>query len=254
MTTSPSSAALPLRLHGYAVSNYFNIARAALIEKGATFDIVRVRASQEEAFLRMSPLGKIPFLETPSGFLSETIPILEYLEECVVAPALYPRDPLQRGRVRQVMNIVQLYLDMQVRKLYPGVYLGGSNPAETIQATSQTLEITINGLRRLFTFGPFLLGDTLTAADLFMLYCADVADRVTRFVYGWSLIERIDGLAEWSMLMSTRDSSRVVSAEFLHEFRDYLSTKGAAYNLGLGGGIFAESCSAASPATVESKK
>ncbi len=246
MTTERLSPAVivPLRLHGYAVSNYFNIARAALIEKAAPFEIVRVRASQEEAFLRMSPLGKIPFLETPSGPLSETIPILEYLEECVDGPHLYPADPLQRARVRQVMNIVQLYLDMQVRRLYPGVYLGTSNQAETIQAIGQTLEVTINGLRRLFTFRPFLLGDTLTSADLFTLYCVDLADRLTRFVYGWSLIERIDGLAEWSRLMTTRDSTRIVATEFLKVFRGYLTDKGAAYDLSLGGGIFMEPHSA----------
>ena len=254
MTTERPSSTVPLRLHGYAVSNYFNIARAALIEKAAHFEVVRVRAIQEAAFLRMSPLGKIPFLETPSGYLSETIPILEYLEECVDGPPLYPVDPLQRGRVRQVMNIVQLYLDMPVRRLYPGVYLGASNQAETIQAIGQTLEVTINGLRRLFAFRPFLLGETLTCADLFMLYCADVADRVTRHVYGWSLIERIDGLAEWSHLMTTRDSTRIVGAEFLHEFRHYLADKGAAYDLSLGGGIFTEPHSADSSATLEMKK
>ena len=247
---------VPLRLHGYAVSNYFNIARAALIEKGAQFDIVRVRASQEEAFLRMSPLGKIPFLETPSGPLSETIPILEYLEECVAGPPLYPVDTLQRGRVRQVMNIVQLYLDMQVRRLYPGVYLGASNQAEVIQATAQTLEVTISGLQRLFTFRPFLIGDTLTCADLFTLYCVDLADRLTRFVYDWSLIERIAGLAEWSHLMTARASTRIVAAEFLQVFRGYLADKGAAYDLSLGGGIFTEPHAADSSATrlVEMKK
>ena len=71
-----------------------------------------------------------------------------------------------------------------------------------------------------------------------------------------NVIERIDGLAEWSHLMTARESTRIVSTEFLHEFRGYLADKGAAYDLSLGGGIFVEPHSADSSATrfVEMKK
>src|SRR3546814_18343819 len=80
-----------LRLHGYAVSNYCNAAQAALLEKGARFEVVTTRAAKDEAFLAHSPMGKIPYLETPDGCLAETVAILEYLEDAIDGPALSGR-------------------------------------------------------------------------------------------------------------------------------------------------------------------
>ena len=68
-----------LRLHGHPVSNYVNIVRAALIEKQLDHDFVETGASQDEAFLAANPMGKIPVLETPHGWLGETVAILDYL-------------------------------------------------------------------------------------------------------------------------------------------------------------------------------
>ncbi len=233
------SAVVPLRLHGYAVSNYFNTARAALIEKQAAFEIVRVRACRDEEFLALSPMGKIPYLETPHGTFSETVPMLEYFEENLGGPRLLPVEPLQRARVRQTMNIVQLYLDMPMRRLYPGTVMGSEHVPGAVEAVATQLAITLEALRRLFVFRPFLLGETLSCADLLALYCIDVGDRVSRQVYGWSLIERIDGLADWARLMNERASTAVVAAEFLQTFALYLADKRAAYRLDHGGGVFA---------------
>src|SRR5690606_41763202 len=69
-----------LRLHGFAVSNYFNMAKLALLEKGADFEINTVHSSQDAEVLAKSPRGKVPFLETEQGFISETNVILEYIE------------------------------------------------------------------------------------------------------------------------------------------------------------------------------
>src|SRR3546814_16687493 len=54
-------AAMTLRLHGYPVSQYFNAARAALIEKGTDFQVIPTRPAQDDAFLAPSPMGKIPY-------------------------------------------------------------------------------------------------------------------------------------------------------------------------------------------------
>src|SRR3546814_11435296 len=72
-------AAMTLRLHGYPVSQYFNAARAALIEKGTDFQVIPTRAAQDDAFLAPSAMGKIPYLVTPHGSIAETVAILEYI-------------------------------------------------------------------------------------------------------------------------------------------------------------------------------
>jgi glutathione S-transferase len=221
-----------LRLHGYAVSNYFNIARAALIEKGVDFEVVTVRASQDPEFLAHSPMGKIPVLETPHGWVSETVAILEYIEDTQSGPRLHPADPYLRARGRQIINIVQMYVEAQVRLLLPGVFMGGQNSPQTIEAVRHTLSRASGALGRLGAPWPFLLGKELSYADLFAFYCFDIAERVTRFVYGRSILAATEGLEAWFAMMSQRASSSVVLADFETALASYLIEKNAAYQLG----------------------
>jgi glutathione S-transferase len=218
----------PLRLHGYPVSNYFNIAHAALLEKGARFEVVSTRASQEEAFLAVSPMGKIPVLETPHGWLAETVAILEYLEDSLDGAALHATDAFQRARERQLINVVQMYVEVPARALFAGVFMGGANAPETIAAARITLDRAIGALRRLIDPRPFLMGDRLAHADLFAFYCLDIAERVSRFVYDRSIRAEL-GLDRWALRMAQRDSTRQVLREFDEAFAPYLAARNAAY-------------------------
>lgn len=228
---------MSLILHGHAVSNYFNTVRAVLIEKQADFTIQQAGASRDHAFLARSPLGKIPFLQTADGFISETLPILEYLEETRVGSSLHPADPLPRARGRQLINITQLYLDAPLRRLYPGVYAAGCNSAETVHAVATQLEVTLEGLRRLLDCAPFLLGSTPTLADFFCFYAFDLSDRVTTRVYGWSLLDRVPGLTRWAAAMRARASTQIVADDFMTALSVYLADKQAHYQLSEGGGL-----------------
>ncbi|MEA3151619.1 MAG: glutathione S-transferase [Gammaproteobacteria bacterium] len=219
-----------IRLHGHPVSTYFNIARAALIEKGVNFEVVMSRARQDPEFLNLSPMGKIPVLETPHGWIAETIAILEYLEETLPAPALYPPDPLLRARGRQIINIVQMYVDAQVRNLYPGVFFGRSNDEATVAATRVTLDRATQALSILMKPAPFALGRDISHADVFAFYCLDIADRVTRFVYARSLLKEIGTLTEWSQMMAARASAHAVFADFYPAFVAYLAGHEARYD------------------------
>lgn len=229
MNVAPISAQSPLRLHGYAVSNYFNIARAALLEKGAEFEVITRRASQEPEFLELSPMGKIPFLETPRGYIAETVAILEFLEDALPGPRLRPEDAFERAKVRQTINVVQMYVEAPTRSLFPGVFMGGSNSEATVAAARPILARAMRALARLVAPGPFLLGTALTYADLFAFYCLDIAERLSRFVYGESLLAQVAGLSEWSAQMARRDSARVVLAAFGEAFSAYLAEKNAVY-------------------------
>ena len=56
--------------------------------KDEEVEVVHVHGSQSEDFLSISPRGKVPVLETPDGFISETSVILDYLETCGGTPLL----------------------------------------------------------------------------------------------------------------------------------------------------------------------
>lgn len=217
------------RLHGYPVSNFFNIAHAALIEKKAAFEVVTQRAGQDPEFLRMSPMGKIPFLETPRGFIAETVAILEYLEDAIAAPRLHPEDIFERARVRQIVNVVQMYIEAPVRSLFPGVFMGGRNSDTSVAAAKALLERGLRALGYLVSPGEFLLGDRLSYADLYAFYCLDIAERVSQFVFGESALAAVEGLPYWADVMAKRDSSRLVLANFETAFAGYLTEKNAVY-------------------------
>ena len=218
-----------MRLHGYPVSNYFNIARAVLIEKGASFEIVLARAAQDERFLVMNPMGKIPVLETPHGWLAETVAMLEYMEDSLDGPKLWPADDFARARGRQIVNVVQLYVEAQIRSLFPGVFFGGSNSVATIDAARTMLDRATVALNRLAKPGPLLLGDSLSLADIFAFYCLDIANRVTRFVYGRPMLAELAGFQAWFDLIAERESSKMVLEDFERTFAVYLVEKNAAY-------------------------
>lgn len=218
-----------LRLLGYPVSNYVNIVRAALLEKQLPFEFVIARASQEPDFRRLSPLGKIPLLDTGEGYLSETVAILDYLDDEYPGVPLRHPDSFSRARSRQVINLVQLYVEAQVRQLFPGVFMGGSNPAATETSVRAMLDRATAALAQLLTPFPFLFGERPGQVDLFLYYNLDIAERVTRFVYQRSIIEEIGGLDEWLAAMRDRPSTQLVLADFDESFRTYLADHGAAY-------------------------
>lgn len=218
-----------LRLLGYPVSNYVNIVRSALLEKTLPFDFVATRASQDAAFRELSPLGKIPVLETGEGTLTETIAILDYLDDAFPEVPLRPELAFARARARQTINIIQLYVEAQARQLFAGVFIGGTNLATTEASVREMLDRATAALSQLLAPAPFLFGDRPGQADIFAFFNLDIADRVTRFVYGRSIIEEIGGLENWLTAMRSRPSTKLVLADFHTSFRTYLADHGAAY-------------------------
>lgn len=106
-----------LRLHGFASSNYHNVVKVALIEKQIEFEEVTAYPPADEAFKSKNPTGRYPCLELADGsFLGETKVILNYLEEAFPEIPLLPADPLERARVREMMEIIDLYLELQARR------------------------------------------------------------------------------------------------------------------------------------------
>ena len=90
-----------LKLHGMSQSNYYNAAKMALLEKGAEFEEVKAFPSQKDDYLPKSPMGKVPCLETPQGFLSETSVIIDYVDQAIADRHSIPKI---RGSARKHAN------------------------------------------------------------------------------------------------------------------------------------------------------
>ena len=93
-----------ITLYGFALSNYYNKTKLALLEKGIPFNEEMLAPSQDAAVLKRSPLGKIPFIKTAQGYLSESQAILEYLEDAFPERPLYPADAFERAKCREFIQ------------------------------------------------------------------------------------------------------------------------------------------------------
>jgi maleylacetoacetate isomerase len=78
--------------------------RIALHLKGLAFDYVSVNIrdgqQHDPAFRAVNPLGLIPALEHDGQVITQSLAIIEYLEELAPSPALLPADPVARARSR----------------------------------------------------------------------------------------------------------------------------------------------------------
>lgn len=177
-----------LTLHGFNVSNYFNMVKLALLEKGLEFKVNTVHPSQDEAFLKISPRGKVPCLETEHGCFSETNVILEYLEETQGGKPLLPKDPFERANVRALTKEIELYIELPARMCYPEVFFGGKVDQAIKDKAKADLLGGVAALKRHGKFAPYVAGSDMTIADLMFLYSIDLASIVAKKAFGIDLL------------------------------------------------------------------
>ena len=129
-----------LTLCGFSASNYYNKVKLALLEKGVPFTEEQIFPSSNEDYLKLTPMGKVPFLRTEGATLSESQPIVDYLEEIHPQPLLYPGTPLGRAKCRELIQVIELYLEWPARRLYPQAFFGGSVSEETRTEVARVLD------------------------------------------------------------------------------------------------------------------
>ena len=95
-----------MKLYGYFRSSATYRVRIALALKGIAWDTVvvdlrpAVSAQHGADFRALNPHGLIPVLIDGEQVLTQSLAIIEYLEETHPQPPLLPRAPLERARVR----------------------------------------------------------------------------------------------------------------------------------------------------------
>jgi maleylpyruvate isomerase len=94
-----------MKLHGYFRSSASYRVRIALNLKGLSADHLphhlRKGEQRDPAYLAINPQGLVPTLQDDAGaILTQSLAIIEWLDEIYPEPALLPNDPLRRAKVR----------------------------------------------------------------------------------------------------------------------------------------------------------
>ncbi len=103
---------MSLTLHNFFRSSTSVRVRAALNLKGLAYEYVAYALRKNEhrspGYLALNPQGKVPTLETPQGALSQSLAIIEWLDEAHPDPPLLPADPWGRARVRSLSQMIAM--------------------------------------------------------------------------------------------------------------------------------------------------
>ena len=144
-------------------------------EAGTHIDLEEVMVNlpqgeqRQREHLARNPLGRLPVLELDDGsFLTESLAIIEYLEELYPDPPLIGRDPLERARVRELERIAEMSVLRPIALIVHATDspLGLAPVPEAAAWFREGLPESLAVLdERLSDGRPFLAGDRPTVAD-----------------------------------------------------------------------------------------
>ena len=156
-------------------SPYALVAFVSLLEKGLKFDVepleLFANAQREAGFASTSITSRVPTLVHDTFALSESSAICEYIDETFAGTRLYPADPRERARARQVQAWVRSDL-MPIREERPTfvVFCGARRPALSAQAQQAAQKLFAAALQLLDGRADNLFGQwSIADVDLAMM-------------------------------------------------------------------------------------
>jgi len=202
-----------LQLCGFSASNYYNKVKLALLEKGLAFEETMAYPSGADAFLADSPMGKVSFFKFNQVTLSESQAIIEYVEDVFPQHPLYPSEAMGRAKCRELIHVMELYLELPARRLYPAAFFGGSASEELKKEVQNQLVKGVRGLTRLLRFSPYIAGSEFTFADCAALVHLPLISSACRTMFGGDLLASVPGLEGYLSATGQRPHVRRINAD-----------------------------------------
>ncbi len=193
-----------LRLHNFFRSSTSTRLRAALNLKGLDYEyipyVLRRGDTRKPDYLEMNPAGLVPVLEREDGtFLTQSLAIIEWLEEMYPEPALLPADADGRARVRALAYMIacEIHPLNNLRVLFQlEKQFGADEDAQEVwfrhwvTTTFDALEKTLSEDPRT---GVFCHGDQPGLADICLYAQVWNNRRFSIDTVKWPVIDRIFG-------------------------------------------------------------
>ena len=161
-----------LTLHGYWRSSAAYRVRIALNLKGLAYDQVtydlRQGAQKGDAYAALNPQKLVPALQTETGaVLTQSLAILEWLEEAHPEPALLPEDRIDRAHVRAMAAAIACDIhplnNLRVLNTLRGDLAASDD--QVSQWNARWIGDGFDAVEQMIGGGDFCYGDAPTLAD-----------------------------------------------------------------------------------------
>jgi len=138
-------------------------------------------ANRTPEFLKKNPLGGLPVLELDDGsHLTESLAIIQYLEELHPTPPMIGTSPVERARVRELERICELGVMGQIAGYFQNThpFMAGrlKQSPEAAENARGRLSTTLKVIDDAIGDRPFVAGGKPTIADCTLLAALDFAE------------------------------------------------------------------------------
>jgi len=211
-----------LTLHGFPYSNYHNIVKHALMQKGIAFE-ENITYPNTPELLAVSPTGKAPAMTTENGIgLSESSVLVDYLEDAYPENPLYPSNAESKAQVRQLMKVSELYIELPARRLLPAALTNTAADPQLVIEVRAVLERGVNSIIALASFSPYVMGAELTLADIYLRYALAIPKMVGPSLLDWDVFAEISGLTQWDELMAATDIAKKIDSDQADNAKEFM--------------------------------
>ncbi len=198
-------------------------------------------------YLKLNPKGVVPTLIDDGEIVTESAIICQYLDEKYPGRSFTPDDPLTRARMRQWLYIIDDYIHLDTSTISFAIMfrhqLRAAHPTEEglrrhlsstpdLKRRAVLTDVVLNGidavvfeaaLTRYLGFiermketlagSPYLVGDTLTLADIF---CLPYIARLEHLAMG-TLWQEHENIVRWFAAMKETEGYREACAKWIPE-------------------------------------
>ena len=99
-----------MKLYSFAQSSASYRVRIVLALKGLAAEIIPIslldNSHQTPEYIAINPQGRVPFLVDNENGLSQSLAIIDYLEELHPTPSVYPNDAIARAKCRAFAHVI----------------------------------------------------------------------------------------------------------------------------------------------------
>ncbi|TMS21701.1 maleylacetoacetate isomerase isoform X1 [Larimichthys crocea] len=194
MHVSFVSLAKPV-LHGYFRSSCSWRVRIAFALKGVEYDQAPVNLIKDggqqltQQYKAINPMQQVPALEIDGITLSQSLAVIQYIDETRPGPRLLPADPKKRAQVRMISDLIASGIQ-PLQNLYVIQKMG----AEKMQWSQHFIDRGFQALEPILkqTAGKYCVGDEISMADICLVPQVYNAERFKVDVDQYPTIKRLN--------------------------------------------------------------